>query len=138
MPRLQTNMATLLGFITLLAFSLASIANAIPYNGKSSVPGYVVVGVWIGIVCFGSAVGMVVSGIAFNKPWKGTIGGGLLAVAAVMTLPYSMRGIHAFLQLSFPLQLALVATAAFLLGWLCHLFWAAFMNRARKREPNLS
>ncbi len=125
MLRPQTSLSTLMGSMTLLAVSVATVTNALPYNGTSEpLPIYVAVGVWVGIVCFGSAVGMVISGVAWRKPWIGALVGGPLGVGILFfAMPTAVSAFRWAYTLPSLAQLTLVAVLAFLCGWVAHRQW---------------
>lgn len=116
----------MLGFMTLVAVSLAAVANVIPHFGGTSAPPYMVlVGLRVGIASFGAAIGMLISGGAWRKPWRGVFVGGLLGAGLVYALPWISSQVLWVQTIPRLRQLALVATVAFLCGWSAHWLWAA-------------
>ncbi len=138
MPRPQTNLATLFAFMTLLAISMAGVTNAIPYNGKTSVPIFVIVGFWVGVVCFGSALGLAISGVAWRKPWLGALVGGPLGLVALcFVMPMVASVFRWFHKLPGQTQLTLVAVVAFVCGWFGHRLWAVITKHFHQARYNI-
>lgn len=125
--------------MTLLAISVAGVTNAIPYNGKASAPTYVVVGVWVGIASFGSAIGLVISGVAWRKPWLGALVGGPIGMVGLwFAMPMVLSVFRWFHTLPRLPQLTLVAIVAFLCGWFTHCLWAIISKRFQQAGDGIA